>query len=79
MSTLGKSNKTLLTARQAAELLPISHSQIYSFGVKGIIPSIRIGKRLFFRREVIERVLREGTDIPKPTPVISTPQKKENV
>jgi predicted DNA-binding transcriptional regulator AlpA len=78
MSTLEKTSKSLLTPRQVADILPISHSLIYSFGVKGVIPSIRIGKRLFFQREVIERVLREGTEIPQPTPVISTSQNKEN-
>jgi len=62
---------TLLSINQASKVLPISKSSIYNLVRTGTLPYVRIGAKLFFKREIIEWVLDKGTDsIPKAKPVI---------
>jgi len=66
----------LLSIDQASRILPVSKSLIYNLVKAGTLPSVRIGTKLFFKREVIERVMREGTNpIPKQHPVLHKEQR----
>jgi len=63
----------LVNVRDAARRLPVSQSTLYNLAKTGVIPAVRIGTRFFFKPEILDQVLREGTDafaIKKATPVI---------
>jgi excisionase family DNA binding protein len=67
----------LVSVPEAARLLPVSQSMIYQMARDQIIPAIKIGSRVFVKKEIIDRVLREGTGCFGPlkqTPVL---QQKE--
>ena len=55
----------LLTANEVARLLAIQPSTVYAFAAKGTLPCVRLSKGrnrdlLRFRREDIEKLIREG-------------------
>lgn len=50
----------LLTVRQVADRLGVSTDTIYQWSYLGKLPKVKLGKRLRFDSEVIERVAREG-------------------
>ncbi|QDT69420.1 Helix-turn-helix domain protein [Planctomycetes bacterium MalM25] len=50
----------LLTLREAAEYLRISHSTLEVFKRKGLIKTIRLGGAVRVHRDELERILREG-------------------
>ncbi len=58
-------NMDLLTARDVTLLLPVSKEQIYDLAREKVIPSIRIGHKVLFRKSDIEYISQHGTG-PKP-------------
>jgi len=51
----------LLTEKEAAEYLRIKVRQLYNWRVSGLIPYIRIGKALRYRKSAIDQVLARFT------------------
>lgn len=47
----------LMTEQEAADYLRIKTRQLYNWRMKGLIPYIRIGKALRFRRSAIDLAL----------------------
>ena len=47
----------LLTEKEAAEYLRIKVRQLYNWRVSGLIPFIRIGKALRYRKSAIDQTL----------------------
>ena len=47
----------LLTEKEAAEYLRIKVRQLYNWRVSGLIPFIRIGKALRYRKSTIDQTL----------------------
>ena len=47
----------LLTEKEAAEYLRIKVRQLYTWRVSGLIPYIRIGKALRYRKSAIDQAL----------------------
>jgi excisionase family DNA binding protein len=74
----------LLTAREAQSELRISQTMFYALVWRGQISSIRIGKKLLFRKEWVEEFLRRNTR-PARAPFVSshhsrlTIKDKENI
>ena len=54
-----ESNK-LIPVQQIPEYLPIKMPTIRSWIMQKKLPVIRLGKRVFIKREVIERIQEEG-------------------
>ncbi|SVE32391.1 uncharacterized protein METZ01_LOCUS485245 [marine metagenome] len=50
----------LIPAEQIPEYLPIKMPTIRSWIMQNKLPVIRLGKRVFIKREVIERIQEEG-------------------
>ena len=57
-----KSNK-LIPVQQIPEYLPIKMPTIRSWIMQKKLPVIRLGKRVFIKREVIERIQEEGLSV----------------
>lgn len=51
----------LLTEKEAAEYLRIKVRQLYNWRVSGLIPYIRIGKALRYRKSAIDQTLARFT------------------
>lgn len=51
----------LLTEKEAAEYLRIKVRQLYNWRVSGLIPYIRIGKALRYRKSAIDQTLSRFT------------------
>lgn len=51
----------LLTEKEAAEYLRIKVRQLYNWRVSGLIPYIRIGKALRYRKAAIDHALDRNT------------------
>ena len=51
----------LLTEKEAAEYLRIKVRQLYNWRVSGLIPFIRIGKALRYRKSAIDQALARFT------------------
>jgi len=54
----------LLTAREAAEILNVSTRTIYREGERGNIKKIRVGSRLRFRMEDIQKYIADAEEAP---------------
>lgn len=50
----------LMTVRQVADRLGVSADTVYQWSFLGKLPKVKLGSRLRFDSEVIERVAREG-------------------
>lgn len=50
----------LMTVRQVADRLGVSADTIYQWSYLGKLPKVKLGHRLRFDSEVIEKVAREG-------------------
>lgn len=50
----------LLTVRQVAERLGVSADTVYQWSYLGKLPKVKLGTRVRFDSEVIERVARDG-------------------
>jgi|TARA_B110000914_G_C15427822_1_gene429860 excisionase family DNA binding protein len=57
-----ESNK-LIPVQQIPEYLPIKMPTIRSWIMQKKLPVIRLGKRVFIKREVIERIQEEGLSV----------------
>ena len=57
-----ESNK-LISVQQIPEYLPIKMPTIRSWIMQKKLPGIRLGKRVFIKREVIERSQEEGLSV----------------
>lgn len=53
--------RPLLTASEVGELLKMSRAAVYSAAERGELPVVRIGRRLRFKQEAIERLVESGT------------------
>ena len=53
-------NDKLIPAEKIPEYLPVKMPTIRSWIMQNKLPVIRLGKRVFIKREVIERILDEG-------------------
>ena len=53
-------NDKLIPAEQIPEYLPVKMPTIRSWIMQNKLPVIRLSKRVFIKREVIERILDEG-------------------
>jgi excisionase family DNA binding protein len=51
------SPEPLLTEKEVLEYLRISRRQLYEWRMKGLIPYIKLGKAVRFRRPDVDRVL----------------------
>jgi excisionase family DNA binding protein len=47
----------LLTAKEVAELLRCSKQAVYWWAETGVLPHVRIGRAVRFRRDDVERVM----------------------
>lgn len=68
--------RTLLTASEVAELLRMTRGAVYTAAQRGELPVVRLGRRLRFKQEDIERLLEvqsgtlavgKGSSFAKPT------------
>ena len=50
-----------LSAKDVTAILPISREQVYDLAREKIIPSIKVGGRVFFRRSDIQYISEHGT------------------
>jgi excisionase family DNA binding protein len=48
---------TLLTAKEVAAMLRVSHAHVLKMAREGELPAIRIGKAWRFRQDVIDELL----------------------
>ncbi|KAF2955839.1 helix-turn-helix domain-containing protein [Marinitoga sp. 38H-ov] len=55
----------LLTRNEVMELFKISAPTIYRWGKKGILKPIKIGKKVFYKKSDIEKLLNESYKIPE--------------
>ncbi|MEI8342926.1 MAG: helix-turn-helix domain-containing protein [Verrucomicrobiota bacterium] len=55
------SDDRLLTEKEAAEYLRIKVRQLYNWRVSGLIPYIKIGKALRYRKAAIDQALERFT------------------
>ena len=53
-------NDKLIPAEQIPEYLPVKMPTIRSWIMQNKLPVIRLGRRVFIKRDVIERILDEG-------------------
>jgi len=44
---------SLLTVKDVVNVLPLSSNQVYLMASKGRIPSVRIGNKLYFKKELL--------------------------
>ena len=51
---------SVLTVKQCAELMQVTPRKIYQDVVHGRLPHFRLGKRVLFFREALERWMSEG-------------------
>ena len=51
----------LISAKEALAYLPVSREQLYDLAREQVIPCIRIGKKVLFRRVDIEYISQYGT------------------
>ena len=56
----GIDKRLCLTVPEVAKLLGISRNYCYELVRRGIIPSIRLGKRILIPRAALEKMLEEG-------------------
>ena len=64
-------DSTLLTVKQVVLSLPLSPSQVYDLARQNIIPSIRIGGKVLFKKSDIELIKEYGTaTLAKSVPVM---------
>jgi len=54
------SERLILTAREASQLLGLSRSSVYQGMLTGEIPHVQIGKRKLIPRAALERMLEGG-------------------
>lgn len=50
----------LLTADEVSQRLGVSRDTVYQWSYLGKLPKVKLGRRLRFDSEVIERIAREG-------------------
>jgi len=60
-STVTVTEDRLLTEKEAAEYLRIKVRQLYNWRISGLIPYIRIGKALRYRKSAIDQTLARFT------------------
>ena len=51
----------LMSARDVLAYLPVSREHLYDLAREGVIPSIKIGGKLLFKRSDIEHIEQYGT------------------
>ena len=74
MTTLQKLDTApdLIKMTDAPQFLPLSYEQISYHVCRGTVPVLRIGKRVFLKKSVIQYILEFGTDgltIPEQKPI----------
>jgi excisionase family DNA binding protein len=52
----------LLNASQTAEMLGIGRSTVYDLAAKGLLPSLRVGARLRFPRDRLQKWIEQRLD-----------------
>ncbi|MCL0048211.1 helix-turn-helix domain-containing protein [Dehalococcoidia bacterium] len=52
-------NKLTLTVSETAKLLGLSRASAYSLAAQGVIPTIRLGRRLVVPKVALEKMLAE--------------------
>jgi len=57
---------SLLSIDESERELPVKKSTIRSWIQQNRLPVIRLGRRVFIKRETIERLLKEGLDAVEP-------------
>lgn len=50
----------LLTAKEVADVLRVSHAHVLKLARAGEIPAVKLGKAWRFRKDVIEQMLEEA-------------------
>jgi excisionase family DNA binding protein len=73
MPTLEEQSSNLVSIRQAAEILQFSVPHVYDLVRHSRIPSVRIGKKIRLRKDVLSGILDRG--LPKAVPVIAEEEK----
>lgn len=53
-------NKLTLTVSETAKLLGLSRASAYSLAAQGVIPTIRLGRRLVVPKIALEKMLAEA-------------------
>ncbi len=56
--------KRLMSAREAAMYLSISHRTLWTWAQQGLIPSVRLRRRLLFDKLDLDEVIEECTQWP---------------
>lgn len=51
----------LLTINEAAELTRLSEKKLYLLAEKGKAPHVKLGRRTFFNRKLLEKWVKENT------------------
>jgi len=57
---MGIDKRLCITVPEAAEMLGISRNYCYELVKRGLIPSIRLGKRILIPRAALEKMLEKG-------------------
>ena len=52
----------LIAAKQIPEIIPVSMSTVRSWIFQEKFPVVRLGRRVFVKEEVIEKIIAEGLD-----------------
>jgi excisionase family DNA binding protein len=59
-ATDGKKTDNLLMAKPVSEWLNLPLPSLYDYARRGLVPCVRIGKNLRFRRSDIEKFIEDG-------------------
>lgn len=51
----------LLTAAEVAEYLRTTRKAVYAMAERGVLPAVRVGRRLLFKRDVVDLLLSKGS------------------
>jgi excisionase family DNA binding protein len=73
MPTLEESRSNLLSSEEATHFLPYSQTHILDLARKGQLPCIKIGRKVFFKKNELAAILDRG--LPKMQPIIAQEQK----
>ena len=52
-----------MTSKEAAQELRVSLATIRSWRFYGVLPGIKVGRRVLFKREVIEKIQNQGLNV----------------
>jgi excisionase family DNA binding protein len=58
--------KLLLSVEEFVEIVPVKEPTVRSWITAGRLPIVRLGRLVFIKREVVDKILEEGLEAVKP-------------